>query len=340
MTVASRLSAACLVAVSRRRSPAVPNASAIWAVAAIGFSLVGCSTGELRDSFREVTTEVRVRCAAEKAYLHRGDLFHECCSCPLDFKHGFKNGYYDVAMHGDDCCAPPTPPSCYWGCCTSDPCERVERLNCYYDGWAHGAIAASQDGVAGLNTVPIRNICGGYQQPGMGGPYGPGAPYGAFGPGEPPGVAPPAPTPFAVPNQALPGGLSGPEQLDIPLNGGPTPAPIPLNLPEDGGFDGDDAQPGEVEGSVGGSNADPLLDRLLDSAEDGSPAPNVEPPADSTAEPTFPNFAPDEGQFLDDGALQVEPPSDSTARRGTGFEDVPTRSDEGPRVTALWGGDA
>ncbi|MEM9701613.1 MAG: hypothetical protein AAF907_04130, partial [Planctomycetota bacterium] len=180
MFVASPRSAGRIAVAARRQ------ALAVWLcpAALIAAALTGCSGGgEYRDALSEAKTIFRLRCAAEKAYLHRGDLFHNCCSSPLDFKQGFIAGYKDVGLYGDDCCAPPTPPKCYWGCEGLDPCGRVELMNCYYDGWAHGAIAAGQDGVVAVNAVPLRNICGGYQPGGPsngplpGAPPAPGMPF-------------------------------------------------------------------------------------------------------------------------------------------------------------------
>ncbi|MFH5805852.1 hypothetical protein [Alienimonas sp. DA493] len=308
MTVSPRQTAPRPTPRSRRRS-AVP-----WlAPAALAVALAGCSTGGLRSHFSETATCVRVHFAAEKAYLHRGDLFHECCSHPLDFKHGFKNGYRDVALYGDDCCAPPTPPSCYWGCCTDDPCERVERLNCYYDGWAHGAIAAGQDGVAGLNTVPIRNICGGIQPAGAYGPM-PYADPGGFDPYQPDdlpeGVAAPAPDPFAA------------EQFDPRLPATPVPAPAPLPVPPDPAVDAEV----EREGSVGGSPNDDLLEELLDADRQDGDALDF----DTSPEPRG---------AAADGAESLLNDGDSTTRRENGFRTVPS-SDDGPRVTTLWSSDS
>ena len=300
------------------RPPAVPRLGLIgppWAAAALAAALAGCSAGEVRNTFGEATTGVKVCFAAEKAYLHRGDLFRECCPHPCDFKHGFKNGYRDVAMNGDDCCAPPTPPACYWGCCTTDPCERVERLNCYYDGWAHGAIAAGQDGVAGLNVVPIRNICGEYGGPGPGGPFGPGGPvppppFAGYGEGGYPADVPPAPTPRPL----------SPERLDGPLGGGPTPAPVPLPVPDDAG-----------EGSVGGSPSEKFLEDLLDSDAGGAAA----TPAGGSADDVIPADGPAFAGYTAVPAYAVPAPAvPASAASGPAGD----RAD-GPTVTALWGVD-
>lgn len=319
------------------RRPAAPRRIplALWLLpAAALITLVGCSTGELRDGFGELTTGLRVCCAAEKAYLHRGDLFHDCCSCPLDFKHGFKNGYRDVAMNGEDCCAPPTPPACYWGCSTSDPCERVERLNCYYDGWTHGAIAAGQDGVVALNTVPLRNICGGYDASAAGfgpTPGGPPSSYGAPGPGMSADGVPPAPLPdLAGPN------VAEPERIDAPRDGGPTPAPLPLLSPDS-------------EGSVGEPSENDLLQRLLD-ADTYDPIPAPAPPA--MPEDAMPDSVRPDGDDAPADMPTLDDPFGETPAEAVPFDEAPPGDDldgpvtraappaagAGPRVTALWGG--
>ncbi|MFH5803136.1 hypothetical protein [Alienimonas sp. DA493] len=315
---------------SRPRRPAAPDAPrrpfplALWLIpAAAVATLVGC-VGSAREGFREATVHLRAIHAAEKAFLHRGDLFHNCCSSPLDFKHGFKDGYVEVALNGDDVCASPTPPSCYWGCSTGDACSRTELLNCYYDGWAHGAIAAAQDGIVGMNTVPIRNVCGGYgnmppgfdHAPGQP-PYGGPAPFASPGSEGPGTFAPPAPTP----------GLEAPE-WDEPLDGGPTPAPIPL-LPPAGG-----------ENSVGGPAGDDALERLLD-ADGYRPLPAPEPLPGDPAEPAPQDPAP---QIPAPGDAEPEPPAledPFSEAEGPVTNAIPTLhagpAGDGPRVTALWG---
>ncbi|WP_171182687.1 hypothetical protein [Alienimonas chondri] len=282
--------------------------------AVLAAALVGCSTGGLQSNLYEAKTGLQIRFAAEKAYLHRGDLFHNCCTYPLDFKCGFKSGYTEVSLYGDDCCAPPTPPPSYWGCSTSDPCERTERLNCYYDGWAHGAIAAGQDGVAGLNTVPLRDICGG-QPGGMPGARGP-VPHSGPAAFDPYGLETPTNAISAPTNQSdMPAFEEGPV-LEEPV---PAPAPIPLLPPKADGTEG-----GETggEGSAGDPSPNGLLQDLLDAeavpGADGPPEPDFSPA------PSFPQFelSPDDG----DAGLRE---GDSASLRG----------DAGPKVTTLWSGD-
>ena len=236
-------------------------AAAVLSAASLGsLGLPGCFSPAVREGFSECTMNIKAELAAERAYLHRLDLFSDCCSSPCDFKHGFKNGYVQAMLDGDDCCAPPVPPKCYWGC-ASDPCERTELLNCYYDGWAHGAMAAGQDGVSGMGIVPVRNICGGYGVPmgvpGQTAPYPPpGNPYyGTGGPNQP--VDPRF-------RDSAGEGLGSsprfdPESLLTPAV--PAPAPVPLGV--------DDTLPavppldGPVEDSVPGG--DPATRDLLDS---------------------------------------------------------------------------
>ncbi len=270
----------------------------LWPAAAVAM-LTGCVVGECRDGISELAVHFRACKAADQAFLHRGDLFHQCCSSPLDFKQGFKDGYVEVALNGDDVCASPTPPSRYWGCTTNDPCQRTELLNCYYDGWAHGAIAAAQDGVVAMNTVPIRNLCGG-----QGGPpqaLGPGrtgpSPFGPYGPNSPGTAPPPSPLPL---------GLGAPEPIDGPVDGGPTPAPIPLLPPARDAGGGED--------SVRDLSDDAALKRLL---EERLPVPTP----DDAGTPS-----------LDLDAPPPESPAVDDPFTAAGFE-----SAEGPRVTPLWG---
>ena len=251
----------------RRRSAAVAFA---FSAAAWGFS--GCIPSGLVETCGELRLAFRTELAAEKAYLHREDIFHECCSSPKDFKHGFKNGYVQVALRGEDCCAPPVPPKCFWGS-TSDPCGRAELINCYYDGWAHGAIAAGQDGVAGAGFVPIRNVCdpGGNPLPPPGPP--PGAP--GFGPNA--GPAPPAPV--YGPDGTLRRDIGDPAvpPAPLPLTDDILDAPMPEPLdaaPTPEPFDTAPTPPPEREGSGGNPE---LLNDMLDAAE---PVPGGDAPGD------------------------------------------------------------
>ena len=293
-------------ATSRRR-----RAAAAFAFSAASWGFAGCIPSGLVECCGELRLAFRTEVAAEKAYLHREDIFSECCSSPADFKQGFKNGYVQTALRGEDCCAPPIPPKCFWGS-TADPCDRAELLNCYYDGWAHGAVAAGQDGVIGAGFVPIRNVCGP-----DGSPVPPPPPIGApgydkFGPA--PGPAPPAPAfnPDGTPRL-------GPADPNVPPAPAPVPAPMPepvepAPMPEPLDLS---PEPVEPEPSVGNPG---LLDDLLDAAEppaaDPAPGDPFGRSAPDRPAPGLPTLAP---------PAPFAPPAPPAAA-GTASLDLPARN--------------
>lgn len=72
---------------------------------------------------------------------------------PHDFAKGFKAGYRNI-LNGGNGCQPTMPPRDYWKPCFRNA-EGHCRVNAWFEGFAHGAMAAEQDGVAGYGFIPL-----------------------------------------------------------------------------------------------------------------------------------------------------------------------------------------
>ncbi|MEY3176279.1 MAG: hypothetical protein RLZZ436_4193 [Planctomycetota bacterium] len=119
-------------------------------LAALLMTATGCSS--LHDYVIQTETSIRNGILAQKAWGEWSwcydDLDH-----PMDFATGFKAGYRNVVGGGQGC-QPTLPPRCYWKPCYETPSGR-EKINAWFDGYSHGALAAHQDGMANLSELPI-----------------------------------------------------------------------------------------------------------------------------------------------------------------------------------------
>ncbi len=113
-------------------------------------SLTGCAS--ISDRWHNPGTCVKNKCRAHHAWC-------KWCWCYDDVDHrhhfgkGFRAGYRDV-LEGGKGCQPTLPPRCYWKSCYQT-CEGREKVNAWFDGFSHGALAAQQDGVANWNQIPL-----------------------------------------------------------------------------------------------------------------------------------------------------------------------------------------
>jgi hypothetical protein len=120
------------------------------ALAALGLS--GCCYHEMRDCWDEQHCSIRAHWQARSAW---NDYKHNCHHPQKKYYgRGFRDGYAAVALGGDGCC-PTIPPRDCWGWCF-DPCEGHQRMNAWFDGYAHGAIVAEADGVGACARMIIR----------------------------------------------------------------------------------------------------------------------------------------------------------------------------------------
>jgi hypothetical protein len=111
---------------------------------------VGCAT------FHEciIDQEIRVRnhVLAQKAWGEWSWCYDELDE-PFHFAKGFKAGYRDI-LEGGKGCQPTLPPQCYWKPHYQSPAGRC-KINAWFDGFSHGALAAQQDGFGSLQEIPM-----------------------------------------------------------------------------------------------------------------------------------------------------------------------------------------
>ena len=72
---------------------------------------------------------------------------------PKDFACGFRAGYLDV-VNGGVGCQPTLPPKQYWKACYRNA-EGHCRVNQWFEGFSHGAVAAEQDGANVYGHIPM-----------------------------------------------------------------------------------------------------------------------------------------------------------------------------------------
>ena len=110
----------------------------------------GCNA--MRDSINDCETRLRNEVLSQKAWCQWSwaydDLDH-----PYHFSKGFKAGYEDVVAGGKGC-QPTLPPRCYWKPCYQSAAGR-SKINAWFEGFSHGALAAEQDGYGNLQAIPI-----------------------------------------------------------------------------------------------------------------------------------------------------------------------------------------
>jgi hypothetical protein len=110
----------------------------------------GCSS--FNDYVLKTETGMRNQILSQKAWSQWSwcydDLDH-----PSDFSCGFKAGYRNI-LEGGSGCQPTLPPRQYWKPCYETPNGRG-RINAWFDGFSHGALAAQQDGMGGIGILPI-----------------------------------------------------------------------------------------------------------------------------------------------------------------------------------------
>jgi hypothetical protein len=110
----------------------------------------GCNT--MHDCINDCETSMRNHVLSQKAWCQWSwcydDLDH-----PYHFARGFKAGYEDILAGGSGC-QPTLPPRCYWKPCYQSAVGR-SKINSWFDGFSHGAVAAQQDGYGDLQSLPI-----------------------------------------------------------------------------------------------------------------------------------------------------------------------------------------
>lgn len=110
----------------------------------------GCSS--LTECVVDMEMDCRNHVLAQKAWGHWSWCYDEL-DHPWHFAKGFKDGYRDI-LEGGSGCQPTLPPRCYWKPQFQNPEGRC-RTAAWFDGFAHGALAAQQDGYGNLQEIPI-----------------------------------------------------------------------------------------------------------------------------------------------------------------------------------------
>ncbi|MCH2211186.1 MAG: hypothetical protein MK110_07775 [Fuerstiella sp.] len=113
-------------------------------------SLTGCAS--LTMKVADIESRVRNTYHAQKAW-------NECSWCydeldhPFHFSRGFKAGYGSV-IEGGNGCQPTLPPRRYW-MPRFQSAKGRSKINAWFDGYSHGALAAQQDGAGSWHEIPL-----------------------------------------------------------------------------------------------------------------------------------------------------------------------------------------
>lgn len=117
-------------------------------------AVLPCCTGcyTLADRVDECSMKMRAKWLAEKAWWSL-ESYYDTVPHEPHFAKGFKKGYADVVF-GRSGRQPALPPRSYWSPRYQTP-EGRHKIHTWFDGYSHGALAAEQDGVAGLGRIPL-----------------------------------------------------------------------------------------------------------------------------------------------------------------------------------------
>lgn len=119
-------------------------------LALLFLSAAGCSS--ISDGIIRTETDLRNQILAQKAWGEWSWCYDEL-NHPWDFAKGFKAGYRNI-LEGGSGCQPTLPPRAYWKPSYETTSGRG-RINSWFDGYSHGALAAQQDGMGGMGVLPI-----------------------------------------------------------------------------------------------------------------------------------------------------------------------------------------
>jgi len=112
--------------------------------------LTGCAS--MHNGVDNIESSVRHKCRAQIAWNQWSWCYDELTH-PFHFAKGFKAGYRDV-LEGGNGCQPTLPDRCYWKSCYQSAEGRC-KVNEWFDGFSHGALAAQQDGAGNWNQIPL-----------------------------------------------------------------------------------------------------------------------------------------------------------------------------------------
>ena len=113
-------------------------------------ALSGCAS--VFDGVVSCETGIRNHVLAQKAWGH-WSWCYDNLDHPCHFAKGFKAGYRNI-LEGGSGCQPTLPPQLYWKPCYQTPEGRC-KINSWFDGFSHGALAAQQDGYSNMGEIPL-----------------------------------------------------------------------------------------------------------------------------------------------------------------------------------------
>lgn len=112
--------------------------------------LMGCAA--IGDHIIDAEVDTRNHFLAQTSW-HTWSWCYEDLDYPYHFARGFKAGYRDI-LDGGNGCQPTLPPRTYWKP-KYQTADGRQRVNAWFDGFSHGALAAQQDGHGNLGEIPI-----------------------------------------------------------------------------------------------------------------------------------------------------------------------------------------
>jgi hypothetical protein len=110
----------------------------------------GCAT--IQDYAVDLEIEMRNDILAQKGWNEWSWCYDELDQ-PFHFAKGFKQGYQDILAGGNGC-QPTLPPRWYWKP-QYQSIDGRSKINAWFDGFSHGALAAQQDGYGNLGEIPM-----------------------------------------------------------------------------------------------------------------------------------------------------------------------------------------
>lgn len=116
-------------------------------------SVVGCA--QIKDYTDDTMIGIRDEYASHTAWKRWQDCYADV-EYKSHFAEGFMDGYQSM-MAGGNGCQPALPPRDYWQVCYQNP-EGQEKIRQWFNGYSHGVLAASQDGVEGINQIMISPV--------------------------------------------------------------------------------------------------------------------------------------------------------------------------------------
>lgn len=124
--------------------------SCVLVLAVASLAATGCTT--CQDSFVELEMDLRNHVLSQQGW-NEWSWCYEDLDYPWHFAKGFKAGYRNI-LEGGNGCQPTLPPRLYWKPCYQTP-EGRGKINAWFDGFSHGALAAQQDGYGHLQQIPL-----------------------------------------------------------------------------------------------------------------------------------------------------------------------------------------